>query len=295
MSRKDDPSSRIVRDHRRQWRDCLYVYPVISRRSKGLSIGVNLNPRKDCTYACLYCQIDRSAVRELQGVDIDVLEKELRLAMDEARSGRLWEEARFAETPPAMRRINDIAFSGDGEPTCLPNFDEAVAAAAKVRLESKSPDVKLVVITNATQFLCPQFQRALPMLDANGGEIWAKLDAGTEDYFQRVNRPHPKIPLRQILENIRDVARGREIVIQTLFFRIDGEAPPPQEIDAYCRRLKDILDAGGRFKLVQVHTIARIPAYRGSAAMTKSELDAIAEKIRHCVGSVPVEVFPGAE
>ena len=99
----------VVTDHRRQWRDCLYIYPVIARRSKGLSIGVNLNPDKRCNFACLYCQINRRIRRDLKGVDLSALRSELQLAIEAAVSGDLWREPRFAPSPPGMRRINDIA------------------------------------------------------------------------------------------------------------------------------------------------------------------------------------------
>ncbi|HUT61593.1 MAG TPA: radical SAM protein [Phycisphaerae bacterium] len=284
-----------IRDHRRQWRECLYVYPVVSRRSKGLSIGVNLNPDKRCTFSCVYCQIDRRRDRGLHEVDMDVLAGELKLVLQEAIGGRLWAEPRFASTPAAMRRINDIAFSGDGEPTCLATFDRAVEIAAAARRHFGLDDLKLVVISNASQFHRPQFQRALPTLDANNGEIWAKLDAGTEEMFHRINRPYPTMPLRRVLDNILSVARGRPVIIQSLFMRLDGTPPPPDQIDAYCRRLGQIIQAGGKIKLVQVYTIARSPASASVSVLTDAELDAVAARVRSAIAPVPVEAYYGLD
>jgi wyosine [tRNA(Phe)-imidazoG37] synthetase (radical SAM superfamily) len=292
---RDIADGPVTRDHRRQWRRCLYVYPVISRRAKGLSIGVNLNPDKRCTFSCLYCQINRRIRRDLHTVDLDALERELRQAMRAAVSGELWEEQRFARTPPAMRRINDIAVSGDGEPTCLANFDRAVAAAARIKGESNRDDVKIVIITNSTQLDQPQFLRALPILDAHNGEIWAKLDAGTDEYFQQINRPHPRIALQRIVDNIISVARGREVVIQTLLFRLDGSAPAQEELEAYSARIREILDAGGRVKLIQVHTIARSPQDTSAAALGDAQLDAIADQLRAALPDTPVETYYGAD
>ena len=281
----------IVRDHRRQWRDCLYVYPVIARRSRGLSIGINLNPEKRCTFSCVYCQIDRKTRRDLHGVGIPTLRRELDAVLAEALSGHIWREARFAATPPSLRRVHDIAFSGDGEPTCLANFDQAVEAAAEARRLAKLESLKIIVITNASALDSPQVRRALPILDANNGEIWAKLDAGTEEAFQRVNRPHAPITLARIVENITDVARGRAVVIQSLFFRSAGQAPSGEKIEAYCRRLEEILGSGGKIKLVQVYTVARNPAERDVSALTAAELDAIAGTIRRTVKDIPVETY----
>jgi wyosine [tRNA(Phe)-imidazoG37] synthetase (radical SAM superfamily) len=283
--------AKLIRDHRRQWRDCLYVYPVISRRAKGLSVGVNLNPDKRCSFSCLYCQIDRRVGRNLRAVHLPTLRRELAAVLAEAASGRIWAEPRFASTPAALRRINDIAFSGDGEPTCLADFDRAVAVAAEVKSAAGLGEVKLVVLTNASRLDSRQLQRALPVLDAHNGEIWAKLDAGTEAYFRRVNRPQEPIRLAKIVADIAAVARGRELVIQTLWFRIDGQGPPADEVDAYCRRLQEILAAGGGIRLVQVHTVARPPADRSAAALADEELDALAERVRSRLGGVPVEAY----
>jgi wyosine [tRNA(Phe)-imidazoG37] synthetase (radical SAM superfamily) len=279
-------------DHRRQWRDYLYVYPVVSRRSKGLSIGINLNRDKRCTYSCVYCQIDRRTQPPPHEVDLLTLRRELEAVLDEATSGRIWREDRFADTPADLRRLNDIAFSGDGEPTCLVNFDAAVAAAAEVKARRNLADIKLVVITNASQFRSQQVQAALPILDANNGEVWAKLDAGSEEYFRRVNRPGPDVTLAGIVEGITAVARGRAIVIQSLFVRLDGHPPPPGEIAAYAARLQHILAAGGRIKLVQVYTVARSPAEPNVSPLSDEQLHAITETVRKSVPDVPVETYP---
>jgi len=295
MSTEEPKDLLITRDHRRQWRDCLYVYPVISRRSKGLSVGVNLNPDKRCTFACVYCQINRRILRDLDRVDVPKVAEELELCLAAATDGSLWAEPRFSDVPAEMRRINDTAFSGDGEPTCLPQFDQVVRVAADVKAGAGLDQVKLVVITNATQLDRPQVIRALPTLDAANGEIWAKLDAGTESHFQRVNCPHPPVTLDRICENILAVARGREVVIQTLWFRIAGAAPSPEEIAAYCKRLRGILDADGRIRLVQLHTIARPPQDADAARLSDAELDAIAETVRVAVAPTPVAVYYGQD
>ena len=48
------------KDHRRDLGENRYVYAVVSRRARGLSIGVNLNPDKVCNFDCPYCQVDRT-------------------------------------------------------------------------------------------------------------------------------------------------------------------------------------------------------------------------------------------
>lgn len=125
--------------------------------------------------------------------------------------------------------------------------------------------------------------------------MWAKLDAGTDAFFQRVNRPYPVVTLRHVLENIRAVAQGRPVVIQSLFFRLEGMAPPPREIDAYAAHLREIVEGGGKVRLVQIHTIARPPALSTARALTGEELDALAAKVRAAVPEVPVETYYGSD
>lgn len=272
----------LFQSHPRSFGENRYVYPVLSRRAGGISLGVNLNVDKVCNFGCIYCQVDRTEKSIREFVDLARLAAELDDTVRLIVSGRLYEEAKFRETPAALRRLNDIAFSGDGEPTSYRNFDQVVAAAAEVRRRHGLDQVRLVLITNASLLHRPHVRRGLEILDANHGEIWAKLDAGTEAYYQLVARS--SVPFQRILDNLLLAARARPIVIQSLFMRIRGEPPPQGELEAYCRRLNDIVAAGGRIQLVQVHTIARPPAEDWVTALSPAEVKSLAELIRDKTG-----------
>jgi wyosine [tRNA(Phe)-imidazoG37] synthetase (radical SAM superfamily) len=268
-----------------------FVYPVLSRRSRGLSIGVNLNPDKVCNFDCIYCQVDRTTESETRFVETDQLLEELDAALELATSGRIYEQEPFSRVPEPLRRLNDIAFSGDGEPTTYTNFDEIVAACAEVKRRHNLGDVKLVLITNASMFHRPHVQRGLAILDANNGEIWAKLDAGTEAYYDRVERT--RIPFRQVLDNILMAARVRPLVIQSIFMKIEGEPPPDSEIEAFCDRLKEIVAGGGRISLVQVYTVARPPAESYVSPLSNDQVDAIVARVKQRTG-LEAAAFYGA-
>jgi len=295
MRRERSQDLKVTQDHRRQWQDCIYVYPVVSRRSRGVSIGINLSLDKQCNFDCVYCQVNRSISRTGQPIDLGILAGELRRALQAVISGGLWAEQRFAATPLQLRRVNDIALSGDGEPTCCPAFGDVVRLAADARRENSAGDVKIVVITNATRLSDAGVRDALPVLTDNNGEIWAKLDAGTEEMFQRINRPREAITLPDICRNIAAAARIMPVVIQTLLFRLDDQPPSPTEIDAYCDRLRELLAAGGRIRQVQLHTIARAPAQACVKRLADDELNAIAEIVRQALPAVDVTVTYGAD
>ena len=267
----------LFADHSRSYHENIFVYPVLSRRSKGISIGVNLNPDKVCNFDCIYCQVDRRSEAETRFVELDRLMAELDHMLAYVSSGDLYQDEKFANVPLPLRRLNDIAFSGDGEPTTFKNFDELMQSVADLKSKHNLPDVKMVLITNASMFHRPVVKAGLEILDQNQGEIWAKLDTGTEAYYQLVERT--KIPFRQVLDNITRAALVRPLVIQTLFMRINGDPPTPEEISAYIDRLNEITAQGGQLKLIQIYTIARPPAESFVAPLSHAEVDAIAQRV----------------
>lgn len=268
--------------HERSFEANRFVYPVLSRRSGGISIGVNLNPDKVCNFDCIYCQVDRTSASETRFVEIDRLLDELTSTLDLVCSGRIYQTEKFSATPDRLQRLNDIAFSGDGEPTTYKNFDEIIRACADVKRERNLDDVKMVLITNASMFHRPHVQRGLEILDANQGEIWAKLEAGTEQYYKLVERT--SIPFQRVLENITGAARLRPIAIQALFMRINGQPPSRDELKAFCQRLNDIVADGGQLMLIQIYTVARQPAESFVAPLTDNEVDELVQLVRQETG-----------
>ncbi len=279
---KPNAPQHLFTNHSRRFENFRFAYPVISRRSGGLSIGLNLNPDKVCNFDCIYCQVDRVRQSETRFVETDQLLTELESLLELATSGRLYETPRFRTTPEPLRRLNDIAFSGDGEPTTYRNFDEIVASVADTKRRFGLDKTKLVLITNASMFHRPAVERGLAILDANQGEIWAKLDAGTEDYYALVERT--KIPFARVLANITAAAAVRPLVIQALFMQIHGEPPPAEEIDAFCDRLLEITSGGGQLKLVQIYTVARQPAESYVTPLSNSAVDTIVARVRERTG-----------
>jgi wyosine [tRNA(Phe)-imidazoG37] synthetase (radical SAM superfamily) len=274
--------------HERRWKDNRYVYAVVSRRSRGVSVGINLNPGKECNFNCVYCQVNRTIPPQTRKVDLETLSDELDAILRAENDGSLYADRPFDILTAAERGIRDIAFSGDGEPTTYPKFEEAVKVAARARQQFALDSTKLVLITNAAYLDKPGVRSALEIMDENNGEIWAKLDAGTESHFRRVNRPN--VDFERVLDNILKTAQHRPVVIQSLWFRTENLLPPVEEVDAYCERLNELLAGGGKLKCLQLYTIARDPSERTTSALSRDELDQIASIVQSRV-PVPVEVF----
>ncbi len=272
-----------VQDHSRQFTDFTFVYPVISRRSRGLSIGINLNPDKVCNFDCIYCEVDRKVPGKVSKVDLNQMRDELIAMIRFAKDGGLGKEPKFDELPPFLtRNVKDIAFSGDGEPTMIHNFAECVQAVADVKRAEGLDKTKIVLITDAAGLDKAEVKRGLEIMDANNGEVWGKLDAGTESYYRLVNRT--TIRFDRILKNLLETARARPIVIQSLFLNVHGEAMPPAELSAYCDRLNEIVRGGGQIKEVHAYTVARPTPEAYATKLSKEELEALAGTIRQRTG-----------
>ena len=271
-----------VQDHTRRYQDFTYVYPVISRRSRGLSIGINLNPDKICNFDCVYCEVDRTLPGKRKDVDLQQVHEELRWLVGHALSGRLGLEPKFDEVPELSRVVRDIAFSGDGEPTMVHNFDVCVQVAIDVKREFGLADTRIVLITDAAGLDKATVKAGLALMDGHQGEIWGKLDAGTEKFYHLVNRSAVKF--ERILANLRDTARLRPIIIQSLFLKTHGSVMGQTELEAYCDRLKEIISAGGQIREVHAYTVARPTPEPWATKLTAVELETIAETIRRRTG-----------
>jgi wyosine [tRNA(Phe)-imidazoG37] synthetase (radical SAM superfamily) len=249
---------------------------------------VNLNPDQGCNFDCVYCSVDRTVAPTVRSVDLEGVRAELDHLLGLAVSGAIWNEQPFDRTPPELRRLNDVAFSGDGEPTSYPGFGDACRLASDLIRWHNAP-AKIVVITNATLLNRPEVQAAQAFLDTVPSQVWAKLDAGTQDYYALIERT--KIPLNRVLDNLLLTGRARPIVIQSMFLRYRGEGPAVEEIDAYLSRLRDLVAGGCRIALVQVYTVARSTAEAEATPLTTAEVDAITAQVRAL--GLPAEAYYG--
>ena len=267
--------------HPRRFGTLRYVYPVVSRRSGGLSLGVNLSPSGLCNFSCVYCQIlaeETKSQTDTLLVPMEYLEAELRQLVGSVNDGTLFEQTVFAQTPPDKRILKDIAFSGDGEPTLSPQFAETVRLVADIRRELCDDTVKIVLITNASTLHRPSVRLALEEMLKNNGEIWAKLDAGTREYYHTVSRS--SVPFETIRSNLVDFTQDFPVVIQTCFLALHGYGPSADEVRQYAECLKKL----DKVLYVQIYTVARNTPEDWATPLENHQLDDIAETVRQQTG-----------
>ncbi len=266
-----------------------FVYAVISSRARGLSIGVNMNPDKLCSFDCEYCEVNRVAPPTEKKLDLEVMAKELQHTLALANSGELKRLSYYRHLPPELLQLRHVALSGDGEPTLCPNFLDVVREVAHVRALRQFPFFKIVLITNAAGLDLPQVQEGLKLFTQDD-EIWAKLDAGTQIRMDAVNHPANGFTLVKILENIEMVARQRPVIIQSLFPMLHDEEPADEEIEQFAQRLRHLKKAGAQIQMVQIYSAVRPTPRSGCKHLPLKSLSLIARRVRE-VSGLPAEVF----
>ncbi|MCH2103049.1 MAG: radical SAM protein [Planctomycetes bacterium] len=215
-----------ISNHDRDLAGLIHVYPVVSRRARGVSIGVNLNPNNACNFRCVYCQVPGLNRGSAPPIDLNLLEAELSAFLEVATQGAWMEEC----VPEGSRVIRDIAFSGNGEPTSAEPFDDIVTTVAHVA-DSFGLEVPLVLITNGSLASSARVQRGLEVLAANNGVAWFKLDRATDEGIREVNDWPGGVDATW--KNLKETAARIPTWIQTCMFGRDGSPPSDEEVQAY--------------------------------------------------------------
>ena len=265
-------------DHSRDAAGLKYVYPVISRRAGGLSIGINFNTNNACNWRCVYCQVPGLKRGAAPDPDFGLLAYELGDFLDEVLHGNFYDDFDVDEE---QRVIKDIAISGNGEPTSLNEFDRAVKLIGEVVANAGIPEQpKTVLISNGSLMHRRHVQQGLRALNDLGGEVWFKLDSATREGRAKIN--NSVMPENRLLDNIKVSAKLCPTWLQTCLFRFNGEAVSERELACYRElliKIKSEADING----VLLYTTARPSRQPEADKITKlsePELNAIADDIR---------------
>ena len=267
-----------TKDHDRDYEGTTYIYPVVSRRAQGVSIGINLNPNKACNWRCVYCQVDGLISGKGPPIDLGLLEQELDFMLSDVLNGDFMERL----VPAGMRRLNDLAFSGDGEPTSSPDFVAALKVIGRVLEKHElTGKIKVVLITNGSLARRQEIQTGLALLAKLGGEVWFKLDRGNDEGMAAVNSS--SVGLANHLENLRTTANLVPTWIQTCMFSRQGQEPTAAEQEAYLNVIRRLKGEELPLQGVLLYGLAR-PSQQPEAPqlsrLSPAWLEVLAEKIR---------------
>ena len=249
-----------TRNHDRNAAGLTYVYPVISRRAGGVSIGVNLSPNNACNWHCVYCQVPNLVRGSAPEIDISLLNTELSEFIQEILCGSFMRE----HVPEDCRGICDVAISGNGEPTGCDQFDVVVETIVSVLRDAAFPGgINIVLITNGSYVHRPPVRKGLEMMAKHGGEVWFKVDSTTDEGIVRINGV--KLSPMRLRKQLKITAARCPTWIQTCMFNWDGLPPVEAEVTAYLDFLADIRRDAVSVKGVLLYGVAR-PSMQSEAA-----------------------------
>jgi hypothetical protein len=256
-----------------------YVYPVISRRMGGLSIGINFNTDNACNWRCIYCQVPELKIGAAPDMDFKLLEDELRFFLNDVLYGDFYQRFHVDEDNQV---IKDIAIAGNGEPTSLKDFARAVELIGKIATETGVlPHSDYLLITNGSLVHQTKVQAGLKILKAYGGEVWFKLDSATEEGRALIN--NPRQTSKASLRNLMLSATLCPTKLQTCLFDYDKQGLSLKERTAYLDLLKTLKKMDCLMKHVLLYTIAR-PSLQPEAGrltpLAADILNAFADEIR---------------
>jgi wyosine [tRNA(Phe)-imidazoG37] synthetase (radical SAM superfamily) len=273
------------RDHDRDSAGMTYVYPVVSRRARGVSIGINLNPNNACNWRCIYCQVPDLTRGAAPGIDLAKLEAELRTMLRDVLEGSFMQQ----RVPEEARHLEDIAFSGNGEPTSSAEFGAAIAIVERALQDfGLLGRLRVRLITNGSLMEKPGVLDAISHLGRINGEVWFKVDAATTEGIARIN--DVRLNPQGILERLRLCAQHCHTWMQTCVFALDGEPPSETEIAAYLDLLQQ---ASTAISGVHLYGLAR-PSMQAEAPrlsrLSEDWMHALADRIRE--HGITVHVSP---
>ena len=266
-----------IGDHDRYAEGFRYIYPVVSRRAKGVSVGVNLNPNDACNWRCAYCQVEGLQFGKGPAIDQARLEGELRELLGAIVNGDFLTQ----RAPVGSRRLNDVAFSGNGEPTSSPDFISALETVGGVLDDfDLLGTLPIILITNGSLAHKEAVQRGLRRANDFGGVAWFKLDGASDAALLRTN--DAKTGIERQLNNLRITAGLLPTWIQTALFERDDKIMEG-EFEAYLDHLRDLLSSGVPICGVHLYGLARTSYQPEASELTRlssAAIDDYAGRIR---------------
>ncbi|AKO64990.1 radical SAM protein [Methylophilales bacterium MBRSG12] len=271
-------------DHDRNIFDSKYVYPVVSRRAGGLSLGVNLNTNNACNWQCIYCEIPNLTRGGPEPIQVEFLKDELNFWIDQIINSNFLKE----NTPPGTT-FADVALSGNGEPTAAPEFLEVLEIIIASLKEHKLIDkIPVRLITNGS-FISKKIE-CLNIFNRYHGEVWFKIDAADEGSIKLINQVN--LDPNSMINNLKKCAEACQTVIQTCLLKINHQVPTNDFLKNYSRLIKPYEKL---IKKIDLYSLAR-PSLQNNQDISIERLSL--DELNHIKNilqkqlTIKIDVFP---
>jgi len=226
-----------------------YLYGPVPSRRLGVSLGVDLVPRKTCTYDCIYCQLGRTTNKTIKRdtyMPIHPIIREIKEFLSHLKTA-----------------VDYITFSGSGEPTLHSQIGSIIGEIKEMT------SIPVAVITNGSLLFMDEVKRDLGQADL----VVPSLDAVSRTVFETINRPEPSLEINRVIQGVidfRDQFQGK-IWVEILYCR--GVNDNPSEI----ARMKEVVERINPDR-VQLNTVYRPPAEDFASPLMEERFREIEER-----------------
>jgi wyosine [tRNA(Phe)-imidazoG37] synthetase (radical SAM superfamily) len=242
------------------------IYGPVSSRRLGRSLGVNLSPTayKVCSFNCVYCHYGwtKDLTSDLSAYITD-------LPSPQAVEDALVRALMALDPPPEY-----ITFSGNGEPTLHPGFEEIVERVVAVR-DTQAAEARVAALSNSTGLADDAVLRGLARLDVR----IMKLDAGTDEVLKRINRPAVDITVRAIVEGLRNLD---DVTFQSVFVEGGVTNTGDKDVEAWLDRVEEVAP-----RAMQIYSLENAPAMSTLKGVRREKLAGIAHRVKERTGIEP--------
>lgn len=257
-----------------------YTYGPFQSRRLGLSLGVNILPRyKLCTFNCVYCEI---------GSTDQLVSPKYRIKAPPSPQFR----KELKDILKFFPHLRSITFGYNGEPTLNENLLDFHKIASNVRdeLEWTHDRPILTLFTNSSTIHLDEIRERVKQFDL----VLAKLDAAIKEDFQRTNSAHPEAPdietiIYSLVKLKQEMPKNHKLAIQCLIYNSHrGDFIPNNNSENILRLAQAIKKI--KPNLVQIYSVARIPANYFVFSIDKERKREIVDKIKNIVNDNKIEI-----
>lgn len=266
-----------------------------------------MNPDKGCNFDCIYCQVDRTPegmahIQKIhQKVDPDRVIAELSHLIDLVETNQFFSVPPFDQTPMAQRILTDVSFSGDGEPTMVPEFPEVLEKVLAF-FQKRTHEVTIRIITNGTGlFKASTRRKVLDLFKQKNTleseripwSIWFKIDASDAESFAFLDRSGLRFP--SYWKQVEETLQETPVTIQTMV--MDYISPtvsfhPEGDWSKHMQQAMGKLVAdGAKISRWDLYSVARMPPSPEVRPVSYERLLALSKFFNESI-PLPIHIFP---
>jgi len=223
-----------------------YLFGPVPSRRLGMSLGIDLIPKKVCSLNCVYCEVGKTTKLTLDRMEYVKYDKVIA------------ELQQFMSNNP---KIDYITFSGSGEPTLNSRIGDVLNFIKK-----NYPDVKTAVLTNGTLLFDQKLRIELLQADV----ILPSLDAASQYVFEKINRPNSNLKIETYIQGLIDLRKGYKGNIWLEIFLLKDYNDSKEELDLLKKAILKINP-----DIIQLNTLDRPGTVAGLIPLSKNELQKI--------------------